>query len=112
MMTTAVALAAACGAALLVGPQPAAAEPGSVTCTDAFSGIARDLTVPSDYGCDLSGATITHDVIVQPFAGAFGERLTVGHDFVASEPQTVQTAKIAPDSPRGPVRIGHDLEIA
>jgi hypothetical protein len=149
MTKTALALAVACAAALLVGLQPATAAPGSVTCTDAFSGSARDLTVPSDNFCDLSGATITHDVIVQPFAGVFAEGLTIGHDvvlqgagdldlggativhdvrtgsgaslhlertaighdFVASEPQTFQTGMIAPDSPGGPVRIGHDLEI-
>jgi hypothetical protein len=149
MTKTALALAAACAAALLVGLPPAVAGPGSVTCTDAFSGTARDLRVPADNFCDLSGATITHDVIVEPFAGVFAEgltvgadvvlkgegdldlggaaighdvktgfgaslhfeRTTIGHDLSASEPQTFQTGMIAPDSPGGPVRVGHDVEI-
>jgi hypothetical protein len=60
-------LAAAC-AVLLVGVQGATAAPADVVCTDVFSGTARDVTVPTDNGYDLSGATLTRDVIVGPAA--------------------------------------------
>ena len=135
--------------ALLVGARTAAAEPADVTCTDAFSGIARNVTVSGDNGCDLSGATITHDLFIESETGAFAdgltvghdvilaghddiefggatighdlksgsaaamhlERTTIGHDLLASEPATVQTGHNAPDSPGGPVRVGHDVAI-
>jgi hypothetical protein len=144
-------VAATCVVALavLVGARTAAAEPADVTCTDAFSGTARNVTVSGDNGCDLSGATITHDLIVESETGAFADGLTVGHDvilaghdgvelggatighdlrsgsaagmhlerttiahdLVASEPSSVQTGHNAPDSPGGPVRVGHDVAI-
>ena len=39
------------------------------------------------------------------------ESVTIGHDFFASTPQTVQTGHNAPDTPGGPVKIGHDFAI-
>jgi hypothetical protein len=133
----------------LVAASTAVAGPADVTCTDAFSGIARDVTVTGDEGCDLSGATITRDLIIESETGAFAdgltvgrdvilaghdgiefggatighdlksgtaadmhlERTTIGHDLVASEPSSVQTGHNAPDSPGGPVRVGHDVTI-
>jgi hypothetical protein len=141
-------LAAAC-AALLVVLQSATAAPADVICTDAFSGTARNVTVPTGNDCDLSGATVTRDVIVGPESGLFAVGLTVGHDVIvhddsdfetgattighdliaqdgsglhletttiardlrASRPQTVQTGHNAPDSPGGPVDVGHDATI-
>jgi len=38
------------------------------------------VIVPHDNFCDLSGATVTHDVIVEHDAGLFAEPLTVGRD--------------------------------
>lgn len=76
---SAIACAFATGA-LLVGIQGAAADDGSVTCTDAFAGTATNVIVPHDNGCDLSGATVTQDVIVEHDADLFAEGLTVGHD--------------------------------
>jgi hypothetical protein len=43
--------------------------------------------------------------------GTHLESVTIGHDFVASQPQTVQTGHNAPDTPGGPVRVGHDFVI-
>ena len=148
------ALMSACALFLVVGAQSAAAVPGNVVCTDAFSGTARNVTVPDDNFCALAGATITHDLLVGARAGAgadldtpagltvghdvitqedseldFGatsighdlitgpnaslhlERTTIGHDFLAFEPGTVQTGQVGPDTPGGPVRVGHDLLI-
>jgi hypothetical protein len=150
MMKKASALAAICGAALIAWLQPAAARQSDVICTDAFSGTARNVTVPSDNFCDLSGARITGNVVIDERSGVFAEGLTVGHDVIlqgegdleigaatiahdviakfaagmhlerttiqhdlrASQPQTVQTGHNAPDSPGGPVRVGHDVEIS
>jgi hypothetical protein len=43
--------------------------------------------------------------------GTHLESVTIGHDFVASTPQSVQTGHNAPDTPGGPVRVGHDFTI-
>ena len=77
-------LAAACAALLILGLQSAAAAgPGNVTCTDFFAGTAHDLTVPADNFCDLSGATITHDLIVESNAGVGAhDGVTVGDDAI------------------------------
>src|SRR5438552_15169578 len=77
---------AACAAALVVGLSNAGAGPASVVCTDAFSGTAFNVVVPDDNFCVLSGATITHDLLIGVDAGAgagveAGEPgLTGGHD--------------------------------
>ena len=83
-MKTGLVLAAACAALFIVGLQSAAgAGPGNVTCTDSFAGTAYDLTVPADSDCELSGATITHDLIEEPNAGVFAhDGVTVGHDAI------------------------------
>ncbi len=39
------------------------------------------------------------------------ESVTIGHDFFASQPQSVQTGHNAPDTPGGPVKVGHDFTI-
>jgi hypothetical protein len=144
-------LVAALGAATLVAAAPPAfSATGDVTCTNgAFSGTARNVTVSGEDGCDLSGATITHNLIIGSETGAFAEgltvghdvvllgadgvelggatighdltvgpgggihleRTTIGHDLVATAPDTVQTGGNAPDSPGGPVRVGHDVFI-
>ena len=36
---------------------------------------------------------------------------TIGHDFFASQPQTVQTGQAGRNLPEGPVKIGHDFTI-
>jgi len=64
-----------------------------------------------DGGADLGGVRIGHDYLLAGGAGTHMERTTIGHDFVATQPSTVQTGKIAPDSPGGPVNVGHDVVI-
>jgi hypothetical protein len=39
------------------------------------------------------------------------ESVTIGHDFTASSPQTVQTGHNSPRTPGGPVNVGHDFTI-
>jgi hypothetical protein len=39
------------------------------------------------------------------------ELTAIGHDFSASKPVTVQTGHNSPDSPGGPVTVGHDFAI-
>src|SRR5262249_11292942 len=73
-------LAAACASVVAIGAQSAGAAPGNVSCTDAFSGTAANVTVPAENFCDLSGATVTNDVLVGREAGIFAEGLTLGHD--------------------------------
>lgn len=140
---SALALIAAAGSA--AGPAPR-----NVSCTDAFSGIAFDVTVAADNGCDLSGATVEHDLVVGDGSDAYAEGLRVGHDvllpinaslelggatvghdvtsgpgssihlerttiehdLLALAPTTVQTGKIDPDSPGGPVTVGDDVKIS
>ena len=95
-------LAAACAAFLIVGLQSAAgAGPGNVTCTDFFAGTAYDLTVPADNFCELSGATITHDLIVESNAGVgTHDGVTVGHDAIGQTNAEFDTTQLT---------IGRDL---
>jgi len=99
-------LAAVSATFLLVSLPNAAAGPGTVTCTDAFSGTAFNVIVPDDNFCVLSGATITHDLIIGADAGAgaglsSGEAgLTVGHDVTLQQESEVDF---------GATTIGHDL---
>jgi hypothetical protein len=75
--------------------------------------IGRNLSLRGgDGGADLGGVRIGHDYLLSDGAGTLMERATIGHDFVASQPSTVQTGKIAPDSPGGPVNVGHDVVIS
>ena len=99
-------LAAACAASLVVGLATASAEPANVVCTDSFSGTALNVVVPDDNFCVLSGATITHDLLIGADAGAgagveAGESgLTVGHDVTVQQDSEVDF---------GATVIGHDL---
>ena len=85
---------AAC-AAVFVGLPSAAAGSTTVVCTDAFSGTAFNVVVPDDNFCILSGATITHDLLIGARAGAgagvfAGEPgVTVGHDVTLQEDSEV-----------------------
>jgi hypothetical protein len=99
-------VAVACAALSVVGAQNAAAGTGTVTCTDAFSGTAKNVIVPDDNFCVLSGAVITRDLIIGSDAGAgagvfSGEPgLTVGHDVTLQDDSEVDF---------GATVIGHDL---
>ena len=74
--------------------------------------IGRNLSLRGgDGGADLGGVKIGDDYLLADGAGTHMERTTIAHDFVATEPSTVQTGKIAPDSPGGPVTVGHDMLI-
>jgi hypothetical protein len=92
-------LAAAC-VVLQAGLQSATAAPADVICTDAFSGTARNVTVPTGNDCDLSGATVTQDVIVGPESGVFAVGLTVGHDVIVRQDSGFEA---------GATTIGYDL---
>lgn len=75
--------------------------------------IGRNLSLRGgDGGADLGGVKIGNDYLLADGAGTQMERTEIGHDFVATEPSTVQTGKIAPDSPGGPVTVGHDVLIS
>ena len=63
-------------------------------------------------GADLGGVRVGRDYLLSGGAGTHMERTTIGHDFVAAQPSTVQTGKIAPDSPGGAVTVGHDVLIS
>jgi len=97
---------AACAASLVVGLSNAGAGPATVVCTDAFSGTAFNVVVPDDNFCVLSGATITHDLLIGADAGAgagvfSGEPgLTVGHEVTMQHDSEVFF---------GATVIGHDL---
>jgi hypothetical protein len=72
--------------------------------------IGHDLSLRGgDGGADLGGVKIGYDYLLAEGAGTHMERTTVGHDFVAIDPSTVQTGKIDPDSPGGPVTVAHDM---
>jgi hypothetical protein len=96
-MRTGLVLAATCAAFLLVGLQSAAgAGEGNVTCTDFFAGTAYDLTVPADNFCELSGATITHDLIVESNAGVGAhDGVTVGHDAIGQTESEFDATQLA-----------------
>jgi hypothetical protein len=95
-----------CAALLVVGLSTAGAESGKAVCTDAFSGTAYNVVVPDDNFCVLSGATITHDLIIGSDAGAGAglaasePGLTVGHDVTLGQESEVDF---------GATVIGHDL---
>jgi hypothetical protein len=97
---------AVCAASLVAGLPNAAAVPATVTCTDAFSGTAFNVIVPADNFCVLSGATITHDLIIGTDAGAEAglgasePGLMVGHDVTLQHDSEVDF---------GATVIGHNL---
>jgi hypothetical protein len=76
------------------------------------SSIGGDLSLHGgDGGADLANAHIGHDYLLSDGAGTHMERTTIGHDLAASQPRTVQTGQIGPDTPGGPVDVGHDVVI-
>jgi hypothetical protein len=97
---------AACAVSLVVGISNAGAGPASVVCTDSFSGTAFNVIVPDDNFCVLSGATITHDLLIGADAGAGAGGLSgepgvaVGHDVTMQHDSEVDF---------GATVIGHDL---
>ena len=75
-----VATIAACLFAPLAG---SAAGPPDVVCsqdTFLFTGTAHDLIVPEDGFCEVTGATITHDMIQRDSAGAEISETSIGND--------------------------------
>ncbi|HEU5212622.1 MAG TPA: hypothetical protein VFU10_07615 [Gaiellaceae bacterium] len=73
--------------------------------------VGRDVVVHRDSGIFLAVATIGHDLIAEEAAEMHLERTTIGHDLSASQPQTVQTGHVAPETAGGPVFVGHDVTI-
>jgi len=95
-------LGAALAACLALGTASAVAAPGSVVCSDdSFSGTAKNVIVPSEHGCDLLGATVTHDVIVEDHSGVFSDGSRIGHDMVLQQEAEFEAM--------GGTTIGHDL---
>jgi hypothetical protein len=86
--------------------------------TDSGAGIT-DSSIGHDFvgqgqesGADILRSTIGNDMQLLGLGGGTHlESVTIGHDFFASKPQTVQTGHNAPDTPGGPVKIGHDFVI-
>jgi hypothetical protein len=86
--------------------------------TDSGAGIT-DSSIGNDFvgqgeesGADILRSTIGHDMQLLGLGGETHlESVTIGHDFFASKPQTVQTGHNAPDTPGGPVKVGHDFAI-
>jgi hypothetical protein len=77
------------------------------------SSVGHDmLALGEESGYTIAGTTVTHDVrLLGLGSGTHMERTTIGHDFVASTPQTVQTGRNGPNTPGGPVTVGHDFSI-
>src|SRR4051794_28279852 len=78
-----IAIVAAFAGCLLVPLSGVAGGPPDVVCsqvTNAFTGTARDLIVPTGGYCAVTGATITHDLIQRDHAGAALSETSVGHD--------------------------------
>ena len=73
--------------------------------------VGRDLTAGAFGGFDLSGVKVGRDVRLGSTSEAHMERTTIGHDFAAFEPLTVQTGMNGPNSSGGPVSVGHDATI-
>ncbi len=86
--------------------------------TESGAGIT-DSSIGHDFvgrgeesGADILRSTIGHDMQLLGLGGGTHlESVTIGHDFFASKPQTVQTGHNAPDTPGGPVKVGHDFAI-
>lgn len=76
------------------------------------SRIGRDLVSAGDGGADVAGVAVGRDVYVGSHSGMDFERTTIGHDLVAVEPQSIQTGRNGPDTPGGPVDVGHDVSIS
>jgi hypothetical protein len=101
-----VGVVAAIAACLLVPLAGSAAEPPDVVCpqdTFLFTGTARDLIVPENGFCEVTGATITHNVIQRDFAGAEISETSVGNDIVFADFAGADISKTT---------IGHDIVAA
>jgi hypothetical protein len=76
------------------------------------STVGRDVTLGEDSEAAASQVTIGHDLDApRPEASIHLELTTIGHDLKASQPITVQTSKNGPNTPGGPVYVGHDVSI-
>ena len=73
--------------------------------------VGHDIVLTGPGDLELGGATVGHDVQTVE-SDIHLERTTIGHDLIAVKPFTVQTGHNEPDSPGGPVRVGHDLSIS
>jgi hypothetical protein len=97
-------VSAAAVASLVVPFAGSAAGPPDAVCQGGtFTGTARDLIVPAGTDCEVTGATITQNLILQDNAGAGITRTSVGNDVVFHEfagADIVQTT------------IGHDVVAA
>ena len=81
-------LGAVLAACLVVPLQSSATAPAAVTCpqdTQAFSGSAPTLVVPSGGYCAITAATIAQDLVLEDGAGADLSQVTVGGDVVGGE---------------------------
>jgi hypothetical protein len=79
----------------------------------ADSSIGRDFAGRGEEsGANILRSTIGRDMLLVGGAGdTHMESVTIGHDFSASSPQTVQTGHNSPNTPGGPVNVGHDFTI-
>jgi hypothetical protein len=73
--------------------------------------IGRNLVVGHHSEAEVGGTLIGNDLRAPSAGNLHLERTTIGGDLIALEPTTVQTGKNAPDSPGGPVFVGHDVLI-
>jgi hypothetical protein len=97
----------------LVVALPGGASSGNVACSDSFTGTTYDLTVPAKAICEVTNATITHDLVVKQGGWLYIARTTIGNDLLASKPETIQTGHGAgPDRPIGRVNVGHNFSIS
>jgi hypothetical protein len=81
---------------------------GATTCTGVFTGTAGDLIVPAGTLCDVSGATISHDINVQANASLFIANSTVGHDISGNKAGEIVTGRTT-SGEVGPVKVDHDV---
>lgn len=77
------------------------------------SSIGRDFVGQGDQsGADILSSTVGHDVRLTGSGGGLHlESVAIGHDLYAAKPQTIQTGHNSPDTPGGPVNVGHDFTI-
>jgi hypothetical protein len=79
--------------------------------TNGAISIANDAVLAGANDFEVGGTTIGHDLTSGTNSGFHLERTTIGHDFRVFQPHTVQTGQNAPDSPGGPVHVGHDFQV-
>jgi hypothetical protein len=71
--------------------------------------VGHDVILQQDAELDFGATVIGHDLIAGSGASLHLERTTIRHDLLAFQPGTVQTGRIGPDTPGGPVHVGHNL---